>query len=83
MEERCISFLAANFGYFCEDGEFTNLIISDAESVKDREAEDSIDIVDELKFQFSKYENCGEMTKLLDKKLDQLGLKTFGVFYNS
>lgn len=74
--------MAANFSYFCEYDEFTNLVLSDAQAIQDRQSEDSIDIVDELKFQFTKYDNCSYMSSLLDAKLNQLGLKTFDVFYN-
>ena len=82
LEERCISCLAENFLYFVKRPDFAELIVSDAASIKNRQAEDSIDIVDELKFQFTKFENCVELSRLLDERLEELGLKTFGVFYN-
>jgi len=83
LEERCLWHIASNFEYFCHDPDFEYLIESDAAAVVGREKEDSIEIVDELRFQFTKIENNETLNYLLDLKLDKLGFKTFAVFYNT
>jgi len=82
LEERCLWHIASNFEYFNHDPDFDEIIVQDANSVLNRESEDSIEIVDELRFQFSKLPNSEYMNRLLDFKLDKLGIKTFQVFLN-
>lgn len=82
LEERCLWHIASNFEYFNHDPDFDEIIVQDANSVLNRESEDSIEIVDELRFQFSKLPNPEYMNRLLDFKLDKLGIKTFQVFLN-
>lgn len=82
LEERCLWHIASNFEYFNHDPDFDEIIVQDANSVLNRESEDSIEIVDELRFQFSKLPNSEYLNRLLDFKLDKLGIKTFQVFLN-
>jgi hypothetical protein len=84
LEERCLWHIASNFEYFCTDPDFEYLIESDAAAIENREKEDSIEIVDELRFQFSKFiEHKNASNYLLDKILEKLGFKTFAVYYNT
>lgn len=83
LEERCLWQIASNFDHFCQpDSGLDYIIESDASAVKNRQKEDSIEIVDELRFQFTKLPNSAELNTLLDVKLNQLGLQTFDVFIN-
>jgi len=50
LEHNCMVFMAANIESLTVDEEFKALVLEDASNVEDRQATDSVDVIDEIRF---------------------------------
>ena len=82
LEHACVSFMARNVEDMVSDEKFALLVKEDAENVKNRQATDSIDIIDEMRFvlrtnllSVSAIEEAHKKLEILDEILTELGFE--------
>jgi len=81
LERICIEYMAQNLEKVIDSKELKDLIIKDAEEVRQRQETDSIDIIDEIRYYitsnvqtFSAMSEATDRLRMIDKLLENLGL---------
>jgi len=81
LEDACTRFIAENLDQMVEGPELARLVCEDASSVRERQATDSIGVVDDVRYHitsavqtFSEMAEASERLRLMDQLLDRLGL---------
>ncbi|GAU91949.1 hypothetical protein RvY_04105 [Ramazzottius varieornatus] len=81
LETACIEYIANNLEASIRDPALSDLIVEDANEVKNREDTDTIDIIDDIRYfisnnvqTFSQLEEAHEKLTLIDDLLEEIGL---------
>ena len=85
LEQCSVEFMASRIEDIVSDPKFRQLVTQDAECIKDRQATDTIDIIDEIRFvlrtqgsaSVSDIWDTKNQLEILDNMLEDLGFETY------
>ena len=83
LEQCSVEFMAFRIEDIVSDPKFRQLVTQDAECIKDRQATDTIDIIDEIRFLLRTQGSVSDIwdtknqLEILDNMLEDLGFETY------
>ena len=83
LEQCSVEFMASRIEDIVSDPKFRQLVTQDAECIKDRQATDTIDIIDEIRFLLRTQGSVSDIwdtknqLEILDNMLEDLGFETY------